>query len=184
MAAPNHHRKRNPKDTTVLEVQMPRLIPCLVIAKGKIWLSSSPLAAWSHHLLLLVLAIAGLGMLLRGGSPRDCGCWSGCPSLLPHGISTIRPYPQCPYSSTAFPGRAPYTILNPSQDHPSLPTIPNSAFSCSLVSTRAAVATAQAGSVLQAVAQLPRLEKRVKGRRLHPEVSCLSFELSNIHQSP
>lgn len=164
---------------------MPRLIPWLITAKGKVWLSSSPLPAWSHHhLLLLMLAIAGLGMQVRGGSPRGCGCWSGSPCLLHHGISAIRPYPQLLYSARAFPGMAPYTILNARQDHPSFPTVPNSAFSCSLVSTRAAVAIAWAGSALQAVAQLLRLEKRVKGRRLHPEVSCLLVELSNIHQSP
>lgn len=35
MAAPNHHRKRNPKDTTVLEVQMPRLISLPCYCQGK-----------------------------------------------------------------------------------------------------------------------------------------------------
>lgn len=40
---------------------------------------------------LLMLAIAGLGTQLRGGSPRDCDCWSGCSCLLHHGISTITP---------------------------------------------------------------------------------------------
>lgn len=93
MAAPTHHREGNPKDSAALEAQMPRLIPWLVAAKGKVWLSLST-ARSHHHLLLLMLAIAGLGIQPRGGSLRDCDCWSGSTYLLHHGISTIRPYPQ------------------------------------------------------------------------------------------
>lgn len=95
VAAPTHHREGNPKDSAALEAQMPRLIPWLVAAKGKVWLSPSPPTARSHHhLLSLMLAIAGLGIQPRGGSVRDCDCWSGSTYLLHHGISTIRPYPQ------------------------------------------------------------------------------------------
>lgn len=39
---------------------MPRLIQWLVVATGEVWLFSSPLTARTHHLLLLVLAIAWL----------------------------------------------------------------------------------------------------------------------------
>lgn len=147
-AAPTRHRPGNPKASTASEARMPRLIQRLIVAMGEVQLSSSPLTARSHHLLLLVLAIAWLIF-----------CWVGQPAprgqqYQPKGPCLLEwLYPPAAsrhlYHQT-IPSNSHIALQHsqgglPVSVHRSKPQVgsshpPHCPFSSSLVSTRAAAA--------------------------------------------